>query len=150
MTPNSFTIRVYGLLIHEEQLLLSRENVYGKIYNKLPGGGLEFGEGVVDCVKREFMEEAQIQIHKTEHFYTTEKYYVSAFDATKQVLSLYYKVWTDELQLIKTGNPNDELTLVNHSDQILYWCSIQKLLGEPMPFPIDKIVIQKLVNEHHS
>ena len=53
-----FTLRVYGILINEnKQVLVSDEFIRGQYYTKFPGGGLEFGEGTRDCLKREFMEE---------------------------------------------------------------------------------------------
>jgi 8-oxo-dGTP diphosphatase len=88
----AFTIRVYGLLISEEGLLLSQENIYGSIYTKLPGGGLEFGEGTIECVQREFEEEANLNISVEKHFYTTEDFVASAFNSHMQVMSIYYLV----------------------------------------------------------
>ena len=53
-----FTIRVYGILVNQEkQVLVSDEKIRGEYYTKFPGGGMEFGEGTRDCLKREFMEE---------------------------------------------------------------------------------------------
>ena len=51
----SFNLRVYGILINEQnQLLVSDEYIRGMKITKFPGGGLEFGEGTRDCLKREF------------------------------------------------------------------------------------------------
>ena len=53
-----FNIRVYGILINEQnQVLVSDELIRGNYYTKFPGGGLEFGEGTRDCLVREFKEE---------------------------------------------------------------------------------------------
>ena len=58
MKVNKFNIRVYGILINEHsQVLVTDELINAKEITKLPGGGLEFGEGTIDCIKREFMEE---------------------------------------------------------------------------------------------
>lgn len=46
-----FTIRVYGLWLHNNSVLLSNESVKGVQVIKFPGGGLEFGEGTIDCLK---------------------------------------------------------------------------------------------------
>ncbi len=147
MIPTAFTIRVYGLLIHNEHILLSRENIHGDIYTKFPGGGLEFGEGVVACLKREFMEEVGIKLTKLEHFYTTEDYWPSAFhNPPKQVLSIYYTVWSDELDNIKTGNPADDFLLKKDQDQILYWCKLYELKDQKIKLPIDRIVVEKLTD----
>ena len=53
---SSFNIRVYGLIVKDEAILLSKELIFGKETYKFPGGGLEFGEGIIDGLKREFNE----------------------------------------------------------------------------------------------
>ena len=41
-----FNVRVYGLLINDQnQILISDEQEYGMQFSKFPGGGLEYGEG---------------------------------------------------------------------------------------------------------
>lgn len=145
MKPIAFTIRIYGLLIDNGQILLSRENIHGDLFTKFPGGGLEFGEGVVDCLKREFMEEVGITLSYCGHFYTTEGYFPSAFhNPPKQVLSIYYKVRSEELQKIKTGDPTNFSLLKENEDQILYWCDLDALQSEGLELPIDKIVVEKI------
>jgi len=53
-----FVIRVYGLIINaNKEVLISDEYVLKTYMTKFPGGGLEFGEGTIDCLKREFREE---------------------------------------------------------------------------------------------
>jgi ADP-ribose pyrophosphatase YjhB (NUDIX family) len=70
-----FNIRVYGILINEQkQLLVSDEFIRGGYYTKFPGGGLEFGEGTRDCLKREFIEELNLKIEVLDHLYTTDFY----------------------------------------------------------------------------
>jgi 8-oxo-dGTP diphosphatase len=86
-----FSIRVYGILINEhKQVLVSDEFIRGMYITKFPGGGLEFGEGTRDCLKREFMEEMQLNVEVGDHIYTTDFYQISAFDNTKQIMSIYY------------------------------------------------------------
>ncbi|MBW6489588.1 MAG: hypothetical protein K0B15_00205 [Lentimicrobium sp.] len=50
---NRFNIRVYGLIFHKGNLLVSNEFRLGIHMTKFPGGGLIFGEGALDCLKRE-------------------------------------------------------------------------------------------------
>ena len=51
----SFNIRVYGILLNDRnEVLVSDECRNGYSFTKFPGGGLEFGEGLVDGLKREF------------------------------------------------------------------------------------------------
>ena len=88
-----FTIRVYGLLITDEnKILVSDEYIRGNYYTKFPGGGLEFGEGTRECLAREFMEEMNLMVSVGEHIYTTDFFQISAFDNTHQIVSIYYQV----------------------------------------------------------
>lgn len=88
-----FNIRVYGILINEnKQVLVSDEYIRGNFYTKFCGGGLELGEGTIDCLKREFMEEMNLRVEITEHLYTTDFYQQSAFNPAHQIISIYYYV----------------------------------------------------------
>lgn len=88
-----FNLRVYGILINEaRQVLVSDEYIRGGFYTKFPGGGLEFGEGTRDCLKREFMEEMNLNVNVTNHIYTTDFYQQSAFNPGHQIISIYYYV----------------------------------------------------------
>ena len=88
-----FTIRVYGILLGEnKQVLVSDEYIRGNYYTKFPGGGLELGEGTRDCLKREFMEEMNLNVAVGNHIYTTDFYQMSAFRPADQILSIYYFV----------------------------------------------------------
>ena len=95
-----FTIRVYGLLITDEnKVLVSDEFIRGNYYTKFPGGGLEFGEGTRECLAREFMEEMNLKVKVGDHLYTTDFFQISAFDNTHQIVSIYY--WVHPLEELK-------------------------------------------------
>jgi ADP-ribose pyrophosphatase YjhB (NUDIX family) len=86
-----FNIRVYGILIGEnKQVLVSDELIRGGYYTKFPGGGLEFGEGTRDCLKREFKEEMDLDVRVGDHIYTTDYFQMSAFNPEHQIISIYY------------------------------------------------------------
>lgn len=88
-----FNLRVYGVLINEKkQVLVSDEYIRGNYYTKFPGGGLEFGEGTRDCLRREFKEEMDLEVEVGEHIYTTDFYQRSAFNPDHQIISIYYYV----------------------------------------------------------
>lgn len=88
-----FNIRVYGLLINDKkQVLVSDEYIRGKHYTKFPGGGLEFGEGTRDCLKREIMEEMNLDAAIGDHIYTTDYFQISAFNSNHQIISIYYYI----------------------------------------------------------
>ncbi|MBS1665283.1 MAG: NUDIX domain-containing protein [Bacteroidetes bacterium] len=89
----TFNLRVYGLLINDnKQVLVSDEYIRGHYYTKFPGGGLEFGEGTRDCLKREFKEEMDLDVEVTDHLYTTDFFQMSAFTPEHQIISIYYFV----------------------------------------------------------
>ena len=86
-----FNIRVYGLLITDERkVVVSDEYIRGNYFTKFPGGGLEFGEGTRDCLKREFKEEMDLDVEVGDHIYTTDYFQMSAFNAAHQIISIYY------------------------------------------------------------
>lgn len=87
-----FNVRVYGLLITDaKEILISDEKTLNVSFTKFPGGGLEYGEGLIDALKREFMEECQLEIEIVRHIYTTDFYEKSSFNDS-QIISVYYQV----------------------------------------------------------
>jgi len=87
------TVRVYGLIINpEQQVLLSDEFRFGIKMTKFPGGGLELGEGPVDCIKREAIEEFGQEVEIIKHFYTTEFFQKAMFVDNHQLICIYYLI----------------------------------------------------------
>lgn len=136
-----FNIRVYGICFNERNdVLLSNESYQNLNFTKFPGGGLEFGEGMIDCLKREFREEFNLEIEVGELFYLTDFFQVSAFSETDQVISVYYFIKTDI-------GPLDQLVKNQTGEEELHWVKLSELREELFTFPIDKIVARKLVNQ---
>ena len=87
-----FNVRVYGILVDEyNRVLISDERTQNVSFTKFPGGGLEYGEGLIDALKREFLEECNMEIDIVTHVYTTDFYEKSSFN-NSQILSIYYQV----------------------------------------------------------
>ena len=141
-----FNVRVYGLLINaDSEVLISDEKEYGMLFTKFPGGGLEAGEGLIDGLKREFMEECGADVEVTGHFYTTDFYVKSAFD-NSQVISVYYLVEnTAPLNLSFKTEPFD-FDSDGEVLQAFRWLNIGKLNPDDFPFPTDKRVVGLLKN----
>ncbi|MBS1773364.1 MAG: NUDIX domain-containing protein [Bacteroidetes bacterium] len=133
MPHPKFNIRVYGIWIHEQQLLVNEELIRGQRITKLPGGGLHFGEGIIDCLKREWQEELQLEIEVLSHFYTTHFFQPSAFDDS-QVISIYYRVAAQPQSAIRNTQPNERT----------YWLPLAQLTPDTFSLPIDKVVAEMI------
>jgi 8-oxo-dGTP diphosphatase len=145
------TIRVYGILIDPTLgLLVSDEFIRGDFFTKLPGGGLEFGEGTRDCLIREFKEETGLDVTVGDHIYTTDYYQPSAFRAGDQILSIYYRVNPISLAPLNTRAiafdfTPEEIADTNGQAEHTRWIALNELSEEAMSLPIDKIVIHKIL-----
>ncbi|HLV41873.1 MAG TPA: NUDIX hydrolase [Brumimicrobium sp.] len=140
----AFNIRVYGILTNEnDEVLLSDERRFGQEFTKFPGGGLELGEGIKDCLIREFKEELDLDIVVKELIYLTDFYQKSAFGLNDQIISVYYSVSAQELDKIITKQKPFEFK----GDEIEShrWKKISELSEADVTFPIDKLVV-KLLN----
>jgi ADP-ribose pyrophosphatase YjhB (NUDIX family) len=146
------SIRVYGLLINEHrQVLLSDEFIRGQYYTKFPGGGLKFGEGLRDGLKREFQEELQLNVEVADHIYTTDFYQQSAFNPNHQILSVYYHVHPLEpirVALRKKAFDFDAAQLAvyekTQQTETFRYIDWNDFSGEALSLPIDKIVADLL------
>lgn len=111
---------------------------------KFPGGGLEFGEGTVECLQREFKEELNISIQVREHFYTTDFFQASAFNAKHQLISIYYVVQSAETAGIPSVSMPHSFVTKKEGEQLFRWLSLKHLSPEALTFPVDKLIAQKL------
>lgn len=59
-------IRVCGILIDQERMLMIAHKKNGNIYWLLPGGGVDYGESLNEALCREFLEELNISVHVEE------------------------------------------------------------------------------------
>ena len=141
---NRFNVRVYGLLFNDEkEVLVTDENRFGIQFTKFPGGGLEFGEGTIECLKREFIEELNSEIEIDSHYYTTDFCQESAFKKTDQLLCIYYKVKL--VDRLKTEISKKKFDF-KEQEQIFRWMPIADLQKEEaLTFPIDIVVAKKLI-----
>ncbi|KQS32508.1 NUDIX domain-containing protein [Pedobacter sp. Leaf194] len=145
-----FNVRVYGLLInHRGEVLVSDEQEYGFRFSKFPGGGLEFGEGLIDGLKREFMEECNAEINVISHFYTTDFFEKSSFNDS-QVISVYYLV-SEKAPLVLPFK--DKIFDFDGEGEILQafrWVKISDLSIDEITFKTDKTVAALLKRQFNS
>ena len=142
---NHFNIRVYGLLMNENnEVLISDEFRGGVAFTKFPGGGLEFGEGIAEALKREFIEELDLTVMVEDLFYVNDHLQISAFNNQSQLIAFYYFVTSSKLDQLDLESYDVPL-LVNGEKQ--RWFPINKTLESVLTFPLDKIVSRKLIEK---
>ena len=131
---DNINVRVYACVVKDKKVLTLFEEYAGKPLMKFPGGGLEYGEGLTDCLKREFEEELNVHIEIVEHLYTQEDFLVSRFKENEQLLTIYY--------MVNIINEEDFIILDPCIEKI-DWISIDTN-ENPFTLPVDKIVFEKL------
>ena len=143
-----FNIRVYGIFLNErKEILLTDEFALDSKMTKFPGGGMQFGEGPVDCIKREAIEEFGQEIEIIGHFYTTHFFQRALFYDNHQLISIYYRVrFKDPPRFNISTKPFDFPKLVNGS-QSFRWVSVAALSEDELSFPIDRYVLGLLKKE---
>ena len=130
---NSINVRVYAACIKDKKVFTLFEEYVGEKLIKLPGGGLEFCEGTIECLKREFAEELNLEIENIQHLYTQEDFIISKFKQNQQLLTIYY-----------TADIKDEsaLEIMDATIEKTEWISLAE--ENPFNLPVDRIVFEKL------
>jgi 8-oxo-dGTP pyrophosphatase MutT (NUDIX family) len=135
-----FNIRVYGILWEDDRVLVSDERIGEDLITKFPGGGLEYGEGLKDCLKREIREEMGSEVIEVEHYYTTDFFQQSwMHDEPNQVVSIYFLFrlkGSSAFELKKEGN-----------EEGFRWLDLRTASTEAMSLPIDRYVLEMILRE---
>lgn len=134
---NAFTIRIYGILLHNHKLMTLKEPYWGEILYKLPGGGLEFCEGTLQCLSRELKEELNLELDTAELFYVQEEFIRSKFKPNEQLFTVYYKITCKDINTLKICDKNIEE---------IHWIPLSELSEDKMTLPVDKKVVRKLLS----
>jgi 8-oxo-dGTP diphosphatase len=143
-----FNIRVYGLFIHENRILITDEFRMGQYLTKFPGGGMHFGEGTIDCLKRECLEELGQEIHDISHFYTTDFFQPAFFLPEKeQLLSIYYFAKLADPESIDDARFPFDFPEVIEGAQRFRWLSNVNLAVDDFTLPVDKHVAKLLIDQ---
>jgi len=148
-TIKKFTIRVYGLFLNDfGEILLTDEFRLGTFMTKFPGGGLEFGEGTIDCLRRECREELHQEIHNIRHFYTTDFFQPTRLlPETHQLISIYYLASLSEPEKLVTTNSQFDIPAIEGA-QSFRWVKLSDLDESEVTFPIDKKVVSLLKEDY--
>lgn len=132
-----FIIRVYGILLNSEQeILIAEEFHYNTFMRKFPGGGLEFGEGPIEGLKRELFEELQLDVKIGAHVHTTDFFVQSVFNKELQVIGIYFLVEFTEDVNSRYREPY-EMPAQNGTERFR-WVKVNELKVEEFTFPTDR------------
>lgn len=124
---NKLRTRICGILIHDNKLLMMKHksiNPSGYFYSP-PGGGLEFGETMQNCLKREFLEETSLNI-TVESFLFINEFLAKPLHA----IEFFFEVKTLNLNFILGSDP--ELDSKNQIIQRLELLSLAEIKKLPL------------------
>lgn len=142
-----FTIRIYGLLVHNDHVLVADEIIKGQRITKFPGGGLEYGEGTRDCLVREIREEIGVEAFDVQHFYTTDFFQRSIFHTEEiQVLSVYYSFRVQRPDALPVVERPFAFSEEKEGAEAFRWLPLAKASEADVHLSIDKVVLRMLRN----
>jgi 8-oxo-dGTP pyrophosphatase MutT (NUDIX family) len=143
-----YSIRVYMLILNNDmEILLSDEYRLGMKMVKFPGGGMEYGEGTVDCLQREAMEEFGQELANIRHFYTTDYYQKAYFFNDHQLISIYYLADLTEELRIRVSDKAFDFPEMKNGQQSFRRVHLSDIREEDLSFPIDRKVTAMLKKE---
>ncbi|HYG14953.1 MAG TPA: NUDIX domain-containing protein [Bacteroidia bacterium] len=143
-TIRRFNIRVYGILIEDDRILLVDEHYMKREMTKFPGGGLNPGEGTIECLKREIKEELNMEVEVKDHLYTTDFFQRSIFKETDQVFSIYYFI---ERKHKNSPINFNWLNVANEHKIRFHWADLKDFTVDMLTFPIDKKVGEMILSK---
>ena len=120
---NQLRVRVCGICVQSGKVLLinhSGMNESGEFWSP-PGGGLEFGESIEDCLKREFLEETNTVI-SVGKFLTVREFLKPPIHA----IELYYEVKIESGNIKKGFDPEMDYQIIKD----IQWLSFEDVLGK--------------------
>ena len=137
-----FNVRVYALIVKNNRLLISEEQHGGVFLRKFPGGGLQFGEGIVQALHRELKEELNADVESESLLCVTEDFVVSFLNNKQQVIGVHYLV---ELKQDYSDDHLDNNRVELENGYIHFkWVKIDELKADNFSSPVDKSAFEKL------
>jgi ADP-ribose pyrophosphatase YjhB (NUDIX family) len=92
-------IRVNGLLVEDEKILMVRHQMAkNRSFWNLPGGGMHYGSDAIENLKREFLEEAGLDIKVGDFLFVHE-----FLEPPLHAIELYFEV-SKENGILTVGN----------------------------------------------
>ena len=146
--PSRYNLRVYGICLHDDGLLVAEEKHHDTAMRKFPGGGLEFGEGLKECLKREWMEELEVEIEVPgDIFYVNDFLIRSRFNPAEQVVALFYKVHMIGVPKVPIIEQPTDFDVVTDGYMAFRNVPHDQIHPELFTFPADQAAVRKLLAE---
>jgi ADP-ribose pyrophosphatase YjhB (NUDIX family) len=100
---------------------------------------------LIDGLKREFVEECNVEVEVLSHFYTTDFFVKSAFNES-QVISVYYMVRNLSPLNLMFKTVQFDFDGEGEILQSFRWINLADLTEDDVTFPTDKHVVKLLKN----
>lgn len=128
-----FSPRVYGVLVRDGKVLMTRSRFIDREFVNFPGGGVEIGEAPREALLREYAEETGLKVRPGRILYASEGLHVSS-QAPIQIISLYWRVDAE-------GEPR----MGANGDDVLglFWAPLGRIPTDEM-FPADREFVARL------
>ncbi len=150
MRWQGWTVRVYGLLVYQEHVLVGREQVQEVGLTKFPGGGVHLGESPRAALVREWQEELNIPVQPGTLVYATDFLIPSAFKPGYQVMALYLNVEVASVESLWQQYSVVEPSQLWEAPSGWYWLPIRPESVEAFPLPSDRMAFVNLLKWMHG
>ena len=120
---------------------MSDEYQFDTFFTKFPGGGVQYGEGIIDALKREFKEELNAEITSSEFLFFNDFFQESLFHKNVQVICFYYIVKCSDITHL--GREKYE-TPMREKGEKQRWIQCATLNPEILRFPTDRMALKAL------
>ena len=105
--PSRFRVGAYGLLVEDGRILITKTRTRTGVLLNFPGGAVELGEGALEALRREFVEETGLSVRATHLAHASEAFFQSRDYPENQLIKLYWVVERDGGELLVGGNGDD-------------------------------------------
>lgn len=85
-------VGVYGILIQNNQVLMTITQSGSRLIYNFPGGGVEQNEGLAQTLIRECKEELDVSIIIQDRIYTAKNLYINPDFPNSYMFNLYYSI----------------------------------------------------------
>jgi 8-oxo-dGTP diphosphatase len=117
---NRLRVRACGICVREDALLMvNHREITNANFWAPPGGGIEFGESAVDCLKRELMEETGLSISEYQFLFACE-----FIDHPLHAIELFFRVNCVETLPQTGGDPEPGSPTIIQEVKFMSWAEI--------------------------